>query len=158
MASSRPSSSRVGKDGPSEIQSQNKTITKTNSRALSANVTKGNQSISVPTRITSNIEMFTCFWLDQFVHETKTNREIQTELRKIINHLQLLENLDECEQAIKNATQEKIILISSNSLARQIVPRLHDLPQFTACYIFSLNPIVDKQWTTNYTKVCNDIR
>jgi hypothetical protein len=154
MTSSRPSSSRVLKGDPSEIQSQNKTTT-SNSRVSSANVTKEKQS-SVPIKATSNIEMFACFWLDQDVYKMKNNQKIQNELRKIINHLQIFENPDECEQAIRSITQEKIILISSNSLGHQIVPRLHDLPQFTACYIFCLDQADNKQWTTNYAKVCDN--
>ncbi len=154
MASNRSSSSHVSKSDPKQIQSQTKTSiisSVSNSTISSDNVTKEKQS-SLPTKRISNIEIFTCFWLD--LYKTKDNEGTQKELRKIINHLETFENSDECEQAIQQTTQEKIILISSSSLARQIVSRVHDLPQFSACYIFSQDKAIDKQWTNNYTKVC----
>ena len=154
MASSRPGSSRGWKQDSSEIQSQTKT-TAPSSRVSSANITKEKQP-SVPTKATSNIEVFACFWLDKDVHITKDNKETQKELRKIINHLQTFENPDECEQAIRATTQEKIIFICSSSLAGEIVPRLHDLTQFNACYIFSQDQEVNKEWIISYAKVCDN--
>ena len=159
MASSRPSSSRTSKADPSKIQSQtNATITTrvSSSRLSSAKVTDEKQS-SIPSKRMSNIEIFDYFWLDQDVHKTKDNQEIQRELRKIINHLQTFENLDECDQVIRAITQEKIILISSGSLGRQIVPRLHDLPQLHACYIFCTDKTANEQWTRKYAKVSHRI-
>jgi hypothetical protein len=125
------------------------------SRSGSSHVTPIS-SDNVTKRI-SNIEIFACFWLGRDLHKkTKDNEETQKELRKIMNHLEIFENCDECEQAIQEAKQEKIILISSNSLAHQIVPRVHDLPQLNACYICSQDKPIDKQWTNNYAKVCNN--
>jgi hypothetical protein len=156
MTSNRLGSARVSKTDPNEIPSQTRTTaTASSSRTSSANVTREKQS-SVQTKATSNIEIFACFWLDQNVHKTEDNQETQKELRKIINHLQTFENLDECEQVIRSITQEKIILISSGSLGHQIVPRLHDLPQFNACYIFCHDEAANKQWATNYAKVCDN--
>jgi hypothetical protein len=156
MASNRPSSSRMSKTDSSGMQSQTGTkitTTASNSRvSSSANMTREKQS-SISTKTISNIEMFDCFWLDQNIHKTEDNQETQEELRKIINHLRTFENSDECEQVIKTITQEKIILISSGSLGRQIVPRLHDLPQLNACYIFCSDRAANEQWTKNYTKV-----
>jgi hypothetical protein len=154
MASSRPGSSHVRKDDPSQPHSQTRITTPrvSNSRISSANVTKEEESL-LPTKKISNIEMFACFWLDQDVYKTKDNEETQKELRKIINHLQAFENSDECEQVIRKTTQEKIILISSGSMGREIIPRLHDLPQLNACYIFCQDQAANKKWANNYTKV-----
>ncbi|CAF2893640.1 unnamed protein product [Rotaria sp. Silwood2] len=103
--------------------------------------------------ITPNLESFTCLWLDQNVDLTQDNRDTQQELRKIINHLQTFDNSDECEKYIRKITQEKIVLIVSGALGRQVVPRLHDLPQFSACYVFCQDKKANEQWANKYPKV-----
>ncbi|CAF3073804.1 unnamed protein product [Rotaria sp. Silwood2] len=103
--------------------------------------------------ITPNLESFTCLWLDQNVDLTQDNRDTQQELRKIINHLQTFDNSDECEEYIRKITQEKIVLIVSGALGRQVVPRLHDFPQFSACYVFCQDKKANEQWANKYPKV-----
>ncbi|CAF1170933.1 unnamed protein product [Adineta steineri] len=142
MTSSRPGSSRIPNKEPNEVTT----------RVSSANVRKEKQP-SVPQKATSNSNMFAYFWLDEDVNKTKDNQEIQKELRKVVNSLQTFENPDECEQEIRKIIEEKIILISSNSMAHQLVPRIHDLSQFKACYIFCQDQPVDKQWITDFAKV-----
>jgi len=101
----------------------------------------------------SNFELFTCLWLDQNVNTTDDNRETLNELRKVINHLQTFHKSDECEQYIRHITKEKVVLIVSGSLGRQIVPRLHDLPQFIACYVFCQDQKANEQWANKFHKV-----
>ncbi|CAF3457165.1 unnamed protein product [Rotaria sp. Silwood1] len=113
--------------------------------------TSKNKTISEPT--TPNLESFTCLWLDQNVDSTQDNRDTQQELRKIINHLRTFDNSDQCEQYIRKITQEKVILIVSGSLGRQVVPRLHDLPQFSACYVFCQDKKANEQWANKYSKI-----
>ncbi|CAF1111946.1 unnamed protein product [Adineta ricciae] len=100
-----------------------------------------------------NLESFACLWLDQNINLTKDNRDTQQALRQIINHLRLFDNTDECEQYMKEIVHEKVILIVSGSLGRQIVPRLHDLPQFAACYVFCQDKEANEQWANKYHKV-----
>ena len=101
----------------------------------------------------SNLESFACLWLDQNVHSTQDNRDTLQELRQVINHLRTFDNSDECEQYIRQITTEKVVLIVSGSLGRHIVPRLHDLPQFSACYVFCQDEKANKQWAMKYNKV-----
>ena len=101
----------------------------------------------------SNLELFSCLWLDQNVHSTQDNRDTLQDLRQIINHLQTFHDSDECEQYIRQITKEKVVLIVSGSLGRQVVPRLHDLPQFSACYVFCQDEKANKQWAIKYNKV-----
>ena len=102
---------------------------------------------------TSNLETFTCLWLDQNVDSTQDNRDTLQELRQVINHLRTFQSSDDCEQYIRRIIQEKVVLIVSGSLGRQIVPRLHDLPQFSACYIFCQDKKAGEEWANKYHKV-----
>jgi hypothetical protein len=106
----------------------------------------------------SNLETFTCLWLDQNVDSTQDNRDTLQELRQVINHLRTFRNSDECEEYIRKITQEKIVLIVSGSLGRQVVPRLHDLPQFSACYVFCQDKKANEEWANKYHKVRHVIR
>jgi hypothetical protein len=101
----------------------------------------------------SNLELFTCLWLDQNVNSTKDNRDTQRELRQVINHFRTFDNADACEQYIRKVTQEKIILIVAGSLGRQVVPRLHDQPQLAACYVFCQDKKSSEQWASKFYKV-----
>ena len=111
------------------------------------------RSTASSSKTLSNIETFTCFWLDQDISKTKDRQEIQKELRKMITSLKIFESANECEQLIRNTTKEKIILISSNILAQQILPSIHDLSQFRTCYIYCSDQTINKQWITKYSKV-----
>ena len=105
--------------------------------------------------ITQNLESFACLWLDRDVETTEDNRETLQELRQVINHLLTFDNSDECEQYIRQISQEKVVLIVSGSLGRQVVPHLHDLPQFSACYVFCGDKQANEQWANKYQKVTN---
>ena len=107
----------------------------------------------LPMATVSNKKFYSCFWLDEQISQTKDYQNLQKELRKIINNLQLFDNIDECERCIRKVKQEKLILIVSNSLAQQILPRIHDFSQLTACYIYSHDRTDDRQWIKNFSKV-----
>jgi hypothetical protein len=100
-----------------------------------------------------NFESFACLWMDKDVDSTKDNLDTQEELRQVINHLRTFDDSDQCEQYIRQITHEKIILIVSGSLGRQIVNQLHSLPQFSACYVFCRDKKANEQWTSKYHKV-----
>ena len=63
------------------------------------------------------------------MNSTEENRQTQIELRQVINHLCVYENIEPCELSIKETCHEKIILIVSGGLGREIVPRIHHLSQ-----------------------------
>jgi hypothetical protein len=102
---------------------------------------------------TPNLESFSCLWLDHDVNSTEDNRETQQKLRQVINHLRTFSSGDECKEYIQRITHEKIVLIVSGSLGRQVVPRLHQLPQLSACYVFCQDKQANKQWASEYHKV-----
>ncbi|CAF1614661.1 unnamed protein product [Rotaria sp. Silwood1] len=106
----------------------------------------------VSTQIT-NLEAFACLWLDANVKNTDDNRETEQELRQIINHLRIFDQADACEKLIRATKQEKIVLIVSGQLGRDVIPRLHNLPQLVACYVYCLNGTDHEEWTRTYSKV-----
>ncbi|CAF1439837.1 unnamed protein product [Adineta steineri] len=101
---------------------------------------------------TSNLESFACLWLDQNINSTQDNRDTLKALRQAINHLRTFDDSDAYEQYIRQINQEKVILIVSGSWGRQIIPRLHDLPQLSAFYVFCQDHEANEQWANKYHK------
>ncbi|CAF0972957.1 unnamed protein product [Adineta ricciae] len=127
--------------------------------ATSKKLSTTSSSTSVQTKSTvdtihnQNLESVACLWLDQNIHSTNDNRTTQEELRQVINYLQTFDDSDQCEEYIRQITHEKVVLIVSGSFGQNIVPRLHSLPQFVACYVFCSNKEANERWANNYSKV-----
>jgi hypothetical protein len=121
------------------------------SSSSTATTTKNKPAVEQPNN--PNLESFACLWLDQDVDSTEDNRGTQQELRQVINHLRTFHSSDQCEQYIQQINHEKVVLIVSGSLGRQVVPRLHSLPQFSACYVFCQDKKTNEQWASKYQKV-----
>jgi len=100
-----------------------------------------------------NLETFACLWLDADIANTEDNCETEQKLRKFINHLQTFNKSDECEDVIRKTKKEKIVLIISGQLGRELIPHIHDLSQLIACYIYCLNETVHQEWAKQYPKV-----
>ncbi|UJR16852.1 hypothetical protein I4U23_003751 [Adineta vaga] len=101
----------------------------------------------------TNLEAFSLIWLDANVHKTKDNIDSQVKLREAINFLQLFDEADACEENIKTITIEKVVLIVSGRLGREVVPRWHDLPQLNCIYVYCFDRAANKLWADKYSKV-----
>ncbi|CAF1160522.1 unnamed protein product [Didymodactylos carnosus] len=106
-----------------------------------------------PVKKSTNLETFSLIWLDANVHITKDNIDSQVKLREAINFLQIFDEADKCEENIKSIVHEKVVFIVSGKLGREVVPRLHDLPQLNCIYIYCLDKAGNKQWSDKYSKV-----
>ncbi|CAF3382494.1 unnamed protein product [Rotaria socialis] len=108
---------------------------------------------STPVNKLTNLETFSLMWLDANVHTTEDNIDAQVKLREAINFLQTFDKENECEEAIRNIVNEKVVLIVSGRLGRNVVPRLHDLSQLTCVYVYCFDKDGNKQWSDKYSKV-----
>lgn len=102
---------------------------------------------------TINLEAFACLWLDADIGQTEDTKKTEAELRKLINYLRIYQTIEACQQAIRRIGREKIILISSGQLGINLIPRVHDLPQLIACYIFCFTESTYSEWASRYSKV-----
>src|ERR1700722_4333463 len=98
---------------------------------------------ALTTSITSggnNLETFSLVWLDASVNGSKENIEAQQRLRTSINHLKTFENSDQCEKYIRSVSKDdRIVLIVSGQLGREIVPRIHKLRQVFSIYVYCMD-------------------
>ncbi|CAF4213194.1 unnamed protein product, partial [Didymodactylos carnosus] len=103
-----------------------------------------------------NLETFALLWLDQNVNKSKDNLETQAQLRRSINCLLTFESAIECEEHIRERKDEKIVLIVSGRLGREIVPRVHDLSQLSAIYVYCMDQTTNERWAKFHEKLIKE--
>jgi plasmid stabilization system protein ParE len=102
----------------------------------------------------NNLETFGLLWLDAQVNTSKENQQAQKELRQIINHLKIFDDLDQCQQYILSlSSQDRLILIVSGRLGQQIVPQIHHLRQLSSIYVYCFDKTTNEKWTKHFIKV-----
>jgi plasmid stabilization system protein ParE len=101
-----------------------------------------------------NPEIFSLIWLDATVNSNEENLNVQQQLRTLIHHLKAFDNVNECLQYIRSISkQNRIILIVSGRLGREIVPRIHRLRQISSIYVYCMDKEKNEQWTQKFPKV-----
>jgi hypothetical protein len=101
-----------------------------------------------------DLERFLLFWLDAEVHTADHNQETQKILRCIVNHLRTFDNISQCQQVIESLSQQdRLILIVSGRLGREILPQIHHLRQLSSVYVYCMNKQLNEQWAQQFAKV-----
>ncbi len=106
-------------------------------------------------RLTQNEEKYQLLWLDENVNEAQDNVVTQKKLRQAINQLKTFDNVKECEKHVHNieGTHKKMVLIVSGKFGRELIPRIHDIRELSAFYVYCMAKNSNKQWADNYQKV-----
>ena len=100
-----------------------------------------------------HFEIFTFIWLDADVHAI-VNQNIQQGLCSIVNNFKRFQDGDVCKQYIERRKKhDRLVLIVSSQLARQVVPSIHERRQVSAIYVISMEEKSDEQWTHEFAKV-----
>jgi hypothetical protein len=107
--------------------------------------------ISIDEKKSEDLEMFYLIWLDS---NSSGERDTEQKLRSIINQLKKFTNVKQCEEYIKQTSdQDRLILIVSGSLGREIVPLIHDIRQVISIYVYCMNKQLNEGWSSKYSKV-----
>lgn len=100
---------------------------------------------------TEQSEMFCLIWLDSSPHE---DRNTEQQLRAIINQMKKFQDLQQCQQFIeKSSGKDRLILIVSGRLGREILPRIHHIRQVISIYIYCMDKPANELWSSKYAKV-----
>ncbi|CAF1252529.1 unnamed protein product [Adineta steineri] len=97
-----------------------------------------------------NLEPFTLVCLDKHFNEN------DKQLRSIIDYICCFNDINKCEEFIKNIEKNNFIfLIVSNEYFTNIISHIHDLSQIIAIYVFQDNKTknIDKHWIKRYSKM-----
>ena len=102
----------------------------------------------------TNAEVFIIAWLDADVNTTESNKKAQQQLLTIISHLKTFEEKTECEKYIRSlSSQERLSLIVSGRLGKELVPDIYTLPQATSIYVYCQDKEKNEQWANRFKKV-----
>jgi len=96
-------------------------------------------------------ESFCLIWLDSNPNEC---RYAEQNLRSIINQLKKFQNTTLCQDFIeKTSITDRLIIIASGRLGKEILPKIHDMRQVIAVYIHCMDKKANDIWATKYSKV-----
>lgn len=99
-------------------------------------------------------ELFCLLWLDSNPDESQ---DTEQKLRSVINHLEKYQNIPQCQRYIRQTSiADRVVLITSGRLGREIVPTIHHLRQIISIYIYCMDKKANEQWSSNFSKV-NDL-
>ena len=100
-----------------------------------------------------NLEIFTLIWLDHSVNKPE-NIKTQTILRQLTDQFKSFDNCEECELYIQSSSlNERIVLIVSGRLGREIIPRIHPIEQIYLIYVYCFDREANLQWAKSYSKI-----
>ncbi|CAF3825387.1 unnamed protein product [Rotaria sp. Silwood1] len=104
-----------------------------------------------------HLDIYTVVWLDNRIKKSKKiiSPQQQQQLRTIINDIKIFENENDCEEYIKQMSEDEyIILIINDQIEEKFISYTHNLQQIFSIYIYSSNKInIDQQWINQYNKI-----
>ena len=101
-----------------------------------------------------NVNIHSLVWLDASVNATSENINVQQQLRTLIDNFEAFENTNDCFNYIRHIPkQNRILLVVSGRLGREIVPRIHRLKQVLSIYVYCMDKQKNEIWAQKYPKV-----
>lgn len=102
---------------------------------------------------TNQCKIFCLIWLDANAC-VDNDRETEQKLRSIINYLKKFQDVKSCQRYIEESSDtDRIVLIASGQLGREIVPFIHARRQVTSIYIFCYDKKEHRKWASGHFKV-----
>ncbi|CAF3764548.1 unnamed protein product [Rotaria sp. Silwood1] len=92
-------------------------------------------------------------WLDANVNIEEV-RDTEQKLSSIINHLKQFQDVKQCQKFIEGLPQnERVIMIVSGRLGREIVPSIHTRRQVISIYVYCMDKESNEKWACKFAKV-----
>ena len=86
----------------------------------------------------------------------KSNEDYQeklTQLRTVVDEVNLFSQRDECIDFLTNIDDKKAFLLIESTIAQQVVPIIHDIPQLDSIYILCRNISSLQEWSKAWVKI-----
>jgi len=118
---------------------------------------------------TKMVQNVLAIWLDiNITEDSKHCQNTIAHLRKLVHTVKTFTNEADCMKFIEEVKNEKVCMVTSGSLGRNVMPRIHDISQVNSIFIFCVNRQFHEQWAKNWPKVkgvysnmklmCNDLK
>ncbi|CAF5146124.1 unnamed protein product [Rotaria sp. Silwood1] len=145
-------STASGSSSPSTIHKPKKSSSTTAAASLPTTTTSRNAVL--PQTARRILQNFLLVWLDANLQESDNDfKNSLQHLRKIVASITTFTDAQQCVNFLSEIKKEKVFMIVSGSLGRQIVPEIEALPQLEAIYVFCGNQSVHDQWAKKISKV-----
>ncbi|CAF4035429.1 unnamed protein product, partial [Rotaria magnacalcarata] len=97
-------------------------------------------------------ESFYLIWLDANMN-VKEIQDTEQKLCSIINQLEKFQDVKKCKRYIAERLEnDRLVLIASGQLGREIVLPAHELRQIISIYVYCMGQKNNEQWASKYTK------
>ncbi|CAF1518738.1 unnamed protein product, partial [Rotaria sp. Silwood1] len=124
------------------------------SSAAAAATTVVSRNAALPPSVRRIIQNFLLIWLDANIDEKKDDfKKSLKYLRHVVASITTFTDADECFKFIDEIKKEKIFMIVSGALGRQIAPELQVIPQLESIYVFCGNKSYHEEWAKTISKV-----
>ncbi|CAF3390656.1 unnamed protein product, partial [Rotaria sp. Silwood2] len=111
-----------------------------------------NATLSQPVRRV--IQNFLLIWLDANLDDTKDDfKSSLKHLRHIVAFITIFTDAEQCYKFLDEIKKEKIFIIVSGALGRQVAPKLQVMPQLESIYVFCGNESYHEEWAKTIPKV-----
>jgi hypothetical protein len=114
----------------------------------------GRNMALVPQPARRMLQNFLLIWLDANFDESKEDfkKSIQC-LRRIVASITTFTDAQECMDFLSAIKEQKVFMIVSGALGREILPEIQDWPQLETVYVFCGNQAVHEKWARTISKV-----
>ena len=93
-------------------------------------------------------------WLDSNIDQANTDcQHTLIHLKRVINNIHTFTNIDDCVQFLQKNQYDKICMIVSGSLGKQIIPHVHHMSYIATIFIFCGNTQSNEQWVQDWPKI-----
>ena len=100
------------------------------------------------------LQNYLLIWADDKIEVTsKSHQQALERLRNVVNDLTVFTAVDTCATFLQGITKEKVFVIVSDRLGRELLPRIHPMVQLDTIYISSNNRSRCEKWTKDWCKI-----
>jgi len=138
----------------SSSSTTSKPKTSSSAAAAAATTTVVSRSTTLPQPVRRVIQNFLLIWLDANLDETKDDFKTSLKhLRHVVASITTFTDAEKCFKFLNEIKKEKIFMIVSGALGRQVAPELQVMPQLESIYVFCGNKSYHEEWAKTIPKV-----
>ncbi|CAF1608752.1 unnamed protein product, partial [Didymodactylos carnosus] len=117
-------------------------------------ITEGtNRNTVLPRPVRRILQNFLLVWLDANLDESNEDfKNSLQQLRRIVASITTFTDAQECIEFLSQIKKEKVFMIVSGSLGRQIIPDIQTWPQLESIYVLCSNQSAHEEWARKIAK------
>ncbi len=81
------------------------------------------------------------------------SQDTLSKLRKVVKKVECCTEPAHCIKLLNDMNDEKVLVICSGSLGKDIVPQIHNMSNLVAIYIFCGNKALYTEWAKKWRKI-----